>query len=139
MYEALFRYLLAVEHATRALDEVWHHLTVQLRPSRRRHGSGGRGGTSGAAIAALRHRMAHVLRVLREFLMQDVIERAFAALQSDVAQAKTFLQVRFTRSPRMLLTVLSVCTVAQAGDMNQVSKKSCLCSQGRLICEDHSL
>ena len=35
MYQALFRYLLAVERASRALDEVWQHVMTHMRSSRR--------------------------------------------------------------------------------------------------------
>lgn len=36
VYETLFRYLLAVERASRALDEVWQHVMTNMRSSRRR-------------------------------------------------------------------------------------------------------
>lgn len=36
VYETLFRYLLAVERASRALDEVWQHVMTHMRSSRRR-------------------------------------------------------------------------------------------------------
>lgn len=64
------------------------HFMAQQRPSRRRRGLGA------AAAAVLRHRMAHVVRVLRVFLKQDVVERGFSALRAEVAEATTFLQVQ---------------------------------------------
>lgn len=93
-YEILFRYLLAVERAARALDEVWLHFTVQQRSSRRRPPAAAAGRGAASAATVLRHRMAHVVRVLRAFLKEDVVERGFGELRDEVAEAATFLQVQ---------------------------------------------
>ena len=95
--------------------QVWMHFMTQQRPSRQRRGLGA------AAAAVLRHRMAHVVRVLRVFLKQDVVERGFAALRVEVAEATTFLQVQRAHAGLLLrlkeqtfLTTPGVCEQIEA-------------------------
>lgn len=140
VYEALFRYLLAVERASRALDEVWQHVMTNMRSSRRRWAAHSQPTTSASdkardsipqsgdglgtdlvghacAAAVLRHRMDCVVRHLKGYL-GDVVTRLFAEAEEEMVGAKTFVEVQ--NAHERLLTNLKLQTFLNSRQMCEV-------------------
>ena len=148
VYEALFRYLLAVERASRALDEVWQHVMTNMRSSRRRWAVNSQSATAGSSteratggqptasaraesaegvgVARVGHACAAaVLRhrmdcVVRHLkgYLGDVVTRLFAEAEDEMSGAKTFVEVQ--NAHERLLTNLKLQTFLTSRQMCKV-------------------